>query len=476
MAGLLGVLISSAQALTAQSAGLQTSGRNLANVNTPGYARQRVSLVDGEAVGTGANAQSVGVQATGVQSLRDRYLDAQVVGGNSITSMLQARYDAMARAQAGLGESISSAASAGSIGGTPPTGAGVSGGLAGFFNAFQAFSTDPTSVAQKQVLMQSAGALATAVNTADTNLASEQQAESQRVSGDVSDANSLLNDIATLNSQISTAESGAPGSAADLRDQRQGKIESLAQKMNIEVSSPSDHPNQVQISTRDSQGNAVVLVSRNQVLAPLSFDGQNVSAGAGASASVLAVSGGSIAGELQARDGTIADLRGSLKTLAGQLTTTVNAAYNPGGTNANFFASAPAGSQLLQVDPATTSNTVHAGSSGYAGDNNLALAVSRVGSQTFSTTAGDPINGTLGGYYSGVVSNFGAQISGTNSLITTQALVSQQIGSQRDAVSGVSLDEETTNLMQYQRAYQASARVVSVVDSMFTDLLGMISQ
>lgn len=474
MAGLFGALISSRQALGAQSAGLQTTGRNLANVNTAGYARQRVTLATVGTVGTGVAAQSLGVQATGVQALRDKYLDAQVVGENSVTARLQAKYDSMSRAQAGLGESIDRSADSGSIGDVTSGTGGVSGSLGDFFNAFQALSADPTSTAQKQVLLQSAGSLADKLNSADANLASEQRADTQRISGDVDDANGLLTDIASLNAQISTAEAGSPGSALDLRDQRQAKIEALSQKMNVDVSTSPDHPNQVQISTRDGQGNAVALVDRDHVTAPLSFDGTSVSAGTGAQAKSLAVSGGSIAGNLQARDVVISGLRGSLRSLAGQLTSAVNTAYNPGGTGANFFAANPTGGQLLQVDPATTATTLHAGSSGDAGANDLALAVANVRGQAFSTAGGDAVNGTLGGYYSGVVSNFGAQLAGTSAQITDQGLVSTQINSQRDAVSGVSIDEETTNLMQYQRAFQASSRVVSVIDSMFDDVLSMV--
>ena len=474
MAGLFGALIYSGQALGAQSAGLQTAGRNLANVNTPGYARQRVTLETVGEVGTGVAAQSLGVQATSVQSLRDKYLDAQVASENSVTSMLQAKYDSLDRAQAGLGESIDRSTDASSIGDVTSSTGGISGSLSDFFNSFQALSADPTSTAQKQVLMQSAGTLADTINSADANLASEQTSDTQRVSGDVDTANGLLTDIASLNAQITTAEAGNPGSAVDLRDQRQTKIEALSQVMNVNVTNSPDHPEQVQISTSDSQGNAVALVDRDHVVAPLTFDGTNVNAGTGSQAKPLAVSGGSIAGELQARDVVIAGLRDNLKTMAGQLTSAVNTAYNPGGTGANFFAANPPGGQLLQVDPATTADSLHAGSSGDAGANDLALAVANVGSKTFSRATGDAVNGTLGGYYSGVVSNFGAQIAGTSSQITDQGLVSTQINSQRDAVSGVSIDEETTNLMQYQRAFQASSRVVSVIDSMFDDVMSMV--
>ena len=464
MAGLFGSILYSGQALAAQQAGLQTTGKNIANVNSPGYARQRVNL----SAGTPG-----GVQISGVRSLRDRYLDAQVASEGSITSMLQAKYDSLARAQAGLGESVNAAGTAGSVGDNTAS-SGISGALTNFFNGVQAFSANPTSATQKQVLMQSASALATALNSADGNLAAEQQGETDRIGGDVSDANGLLKDIAALNQQTSTAEAGNAGSAMDLRDQRQAKIEALSQKMDIQVSNSPDHPNQVVVSARGANGGSVPLVDKSTVVGALSFDGNQVSAATNGQSTALNVSGGSIAGELQARDGTLATLRANLKTLAGQITTSVNAAYNPGGAGANFFAAAPSAGKLLEIDPATTAGTVHAGSTGDAGANDLALAMAAVGTRAFSTAGGDGLTGTLSGYFSGVVTSFGAQIAGVDSQITDQSLISQQIGSQRDGVSAVSIDEETTNLLQYQKAYQASSKVISVINTMMDDVLAMI--
>ncbi len=464
MAGLFGSIYSSSQALSVQSAALQVTGKNLANVNSPGYARERVNL---------SSSSTVGVQVASVQSLRDRYLDAQVVSEGSVTSMLQAKYDSMSRAQSGLGESINESTAATSVSDTAGD-TGISGALTSFFNGVQAFASDPTSTAQKQVLIQSAGTLSQAINSADANLASEQQAQTDRISGDVSDANGLLTDIASLNQQISTAEAGSPGSATDLRDARQAKIEELSTKMNVEVTPSSDHPSELQISARDANGNAVPLVSNSTVISALSVTGQQVSATTNGQSTALSMTGGSIAGEFQSRDGVIAGLRANLGAMAGQLTSAVNSAYNPGGTGANFFAASPTGGKLLDVDPATTADTLHAGSTGDAGANDLALAVANVGTKAFSAAGGDAITGTLSGYYSGVVSNFGAQLSGVNAQITDQSLISQQISSQRDSVSGVSVDEETTNLLQYQRAYQASSKVISVINTIMDDVLAMV--
>ena len=230
------------------------------------------------------------------------------------------------------------------------------------------------------------------------------QSETDRVTGDVTDAKGLLSDIASLNQQISqlrrpSSRRAAPWTCAIAR---QAKIESLSQKMNVEVTTfggPSRV--QVQISVPATRtATAVPLVDKTTVVGdPLSFDGhhyQFLGTNGQSTATSLNITGGSIAGELQARDGVVASLRSDLKTLAGQLTSAVNSAYNPGGKGANFFAASPSGGKLIDVDAATTADTLHAGSTGDAGANDIALAVAGLATKTFSKTGGDAVNGTLG--------------------------------------------------------------------------------
>ena len=306
MSGLLSALTYSTEALTAQSVGLQVTGRNIANASVASYSRETVTMSDLGTVGTGPSAASLGVAATGVRSVRDQYLDAQVASENSVTSMLQAQSDSLTRAEAGLGESINLASDPGAISDTTASATGISGTLSGFFNAFQALSADPTNATQKQVLMQSAGSLTAAVNSADANLAAEQQGDTQRVAGDVSTANGLLTNIASLNKQIGIAEAGVPGSALSLRDQRQADIESLTQTMNVDR-----HPvvGSIRASYRfppgTANGNAVPLAveRRRVIVAPLAVNGH-----AGhrhherRRAAALSVTGGSASpGEFQAQ-------------------------------------------------------------------------------------------------------------------------------------------------------------------------------
>jgi flagellar hook-associated protein 1 FlgK len=194
------------------------------------------------------------------------------------------------------------------------------------------------------------------------------------------------------------------------------------------------------------------------------FDGTQLSGGAPAAA--LAPASGFFKGSLDARDGAIATLRHDLDLLTRQLVTSVNAAYNPTGATGNFFGGSGTTAGTIALDAGLTVASLKASDGGAAGDNSLALAIGRIGSQVFSTAAGDAIDGSFGGFYSQAVSKLGQALAGTNARVEDQTNIEKLVRSQRDAVSGVSLDEEMADLMKYQRAFQASSRVFSTIDQL----------
>ena len=147
MSGLFGNLASGVKALNAQSRALETAGRNIANVNNAGYARQRVVLGDRGTVLTTQGAQSLGVEARQVQQLRDLLLDRQVSREIALTSSLSSRQFAHQKAEAALGQSIDRSANAAS---TASSTGGVAGSLADFFSAFDSFATSPTDAGVRQ--------------------------------------------------------------------------------------------------------------------------------------------------------------------------------------------------------------------------------------------------------------------------------------------------------------------------------------
>jgi flagellar hook-associated protein 1 FlgK len=460
MSGLVSSLNQAVRALTAQSRGVETAGRNLANVNNPDYARQRVLFGDRGTVLTPQGAQSLGIEAKATQQIRDLLLDRQLAREIARVSSLDAESSAYAKTQAALGESIDRTQSADSV---AASGQGLAAVVTEFFNAFQAFAARPTDLGERQNLVQRAEILAERFRLTDSRLGQLQADLGTQVEADLDDSTRLLATIADLNGQIGRFEINAPGSAADLRDQRQAAIEQLAGKIGAETRPSATEAGQVDVFVRDAGGTPILLVDRATLPAALTYDGVQLLAGG----TPVAMSGGSIQGHLTARDGAVQDLRDRLDVFAGQLAASVNAAYNPTNATGDFFDYNPAApASTLTLTAGLTPVTLKASDGGAPADNTLALAVSGLTSRVFSTAGGDLLDGTFSQYYSGVVSDLGRVVAGAEGRLRDQTSIETLVRQQRQSVSGVSLDEEMTDLMKFQRAFQASSRVINVVDEL----------
>jgi flagellar hook-associated protein 1 FlgK len=457
MSGLYSSLNSAVMALNAHSRAIEITGKNLANVNNLSYARQRILYGDRGTVVTPDGAESLGMEALGVEQLRDSLLDRQVMREAALSSSFSAEQGGYQRAQAALGQSINRATTTNTSGSS-----GIAAALDQFFNSFQSFAVRPTDSSERQSLLQNAAILTDRISMTDERVAQVQADLDAQIGNDLADANRLLSTIADLNGQIGRFEVNAPGSAVDLRDQRQARLEELATKLPVELQDQSG--GQIRVVAKDVNGGDVVLIELNVVSGPVTFDGNQLSAGNPATA--LAPASGSIKGALSARDGAVETLRNDLDLLARQLVISVNQAYNPTGTTGDFFAASGITAGTIALEGSLTVATLKASDGGPAGDNSVALAVSRLGSKVFSTAAGDSIDGSLGGFYSQTVSKLGQALAGANARVDDQANIEKLVRSQRDALSGVSLDEEMADLLKYQRAFQASSRVFSTIDTL----------
>lgn len=468
MSGLYGSLSSSVKALSAHSRAIETAGRNLANVNNTSYARQRVIYGDRGSVETPQGVQSLGLEALSIQQLRDGLLDGQVMREISLKSGFKAEQSGYQRAQASLGQSIDRSTTIGS------TADSNSGGLAAsiddLFNAFQGLASRPTDTGERQLLIQKANILTDRFQQTDNRLAQVQQDLDSQVEIDVIEVNRLLESIADLNRQIGSFEIGRPGVAVDLRDQRQARLEELAAKLPIETREGA--AGQVQVFARDASNDPVVLVNLASTTGPVSFNGTTIAAGD--PSTPLNLVSGSIHGSMTARSGAVQELRTSLDQLAEQLVTSINSAYNPTGLTGDFFAPSGTSAGTIAVDTGVTVNTLKASDGGAAGDNTIALAVAALSQTVHNSTDGDLIDGTFSDYFASSVSDLGQSLASVNARVDDQTNIEQLVRGQRDSVSGISLDEEMADLVKFQRAYQASARVFSVVDDLLDTIVNRL--
>lgn len=462
MSGLFGSLSSGVLAINSQAKALEVTSKNLANVNNPDYARQRVQFGDKGTVMTEFGAQSLGLEAIGVEHLRDQLMDASVRREVSLSSAWETQAKVLAQAEATLGEQIDRSSDGTDL--SSSSGYGLMDSLNELFASFYRVANNPTDTGERQALLTQADILTDRFNVTDQRLADIQDGLDAAIETDVGKANALLETIADLNGKIGRFEINNPGSAVDLRDQREAALEKLSGFLNIDVRTSPGQASQVDVIAKDGAGNEIPLVSLAEVASPLQAVGGTVEAGD--PAVPLDLVGGTLVGYQMARDGAIAHLRSDLDTLARELVTAINGVYNPGGTGTNFFAASSVSAGTISLDPGLRASTLRTSSTGASGANDLVTALGDLATKRFSVDNGDAIDGSLVDFYATTVTDLGSAVSGAVSRAEDLKNIENLVRSQRDQSSAVSLDEEMVNLMKYQRAFEASARVVQIVDEM----------
>jgi flagellar hook-associated protein 1 FlgK len=180
-------------------------------------------------------------------------------------------------------------------------------------------------------------------------------------------------------------------------------------------------------------------------------------------------------GTIDARDTDLAGLRSSLDTLAGALITQVNAIHSggfslTGTTGADFFTGTNALDIAVNTGLENDPSLIQAsGVSGAVGDNTVAVALAQLADQKNAGLG----NQTFLENYGKTVGALGQALNSTNTQLANQEIVEGMLLRQRDSVSGVSLDEEMTDLIKFQRAFEASAKLITTIDEMLETVLSL---
>jgi len=471
MLSLFGTLNLAARSMQNQMTGVEVSGQNLANVNTVGYTRQTVDIQTSPDINTSIGSEGTGADVVAIQQAVNQLLNTQIQGQQSTSGYWNAQQSALQSAQTSLNEFLNGTASAtSSTTGNSTTDTGLSGQLTAFFNAFQAVATSPTSIPARQALVSQAQTLATTFNQINTQLNNTKTAINTTLGNDVTSANQLLSGIATLNKQIAVAQFSG-GTPNDLLDEREQDLENLSQLATIQTSTESNGAIDVSINGQN-------LVTGSQVTDTLqTFDAgsgqilvQTVNGGVN-----VTDSGGSIQGSADARDNVLTGLQAGISNLASTLITQVNTIQNAGysltgSTGADFFTGFNSADIAVNQAYVTNPSLVQAsGSATATGDNSVALQLANL-----ATTAQSGLNNlTFESSFNSSVATLGDSLQTANNQVSNQTAVSNMLSTQRSSTSGVNIDEEMTNLMGFQRAYEASAQLVTTVNQMMQTVIAM---
>ncbi|MCX8155511.1 MAG: flagellar hook-associated protein FlgK [Verrucomicrobiae bacterium] len=472
MLGLFGTLDMGARSLQNQLTGIEVTGHNLANVNNPAYARQRVRFQTSTTIPTPLGPQGTGAQAVAITQLRNALLDRQLIGEAGLSAFWQTQQQLLEQAETSLGQTLDRQTDSLSAAGTTTVSGqlGLAENLSDLFNAFQSVATQPASLEERQVLIQKAQTLAGQFNRLAARFASLQSTINSQLQDEAAAVNRLTAEIAALNHQIARTELSARGPANDLRDLRQEKLEELGKYLNLEA--VEDETGQINVSV-----NGLMLVDGQQQTLQL----QTYEAASGrlllrtSDGQPLSLTSGSLAGLVETRDGPLADTLDRLNRLAAALATAVNSVHVngydlQGNTGLPFFSGTDAAT--LRVHDALVENPARfqaAAVPGAAGDNQIALALARLATAPQAALG----NQAFQQFYHQTVTSLGESVAQASRQVKNQEAVEQMLRRQRDAVSGVSLDEEMTEMVKFQKAFQASARLVSAIDEMLDTVITM---
>lgn len=462
MPGLLDSLSLGSRAMQTHQKGVSVAGHNLANVNNTAYARQRLNVATAAPVTTAYGLLGNGVEGTAVTQVRNTILDKTIQVETSARGALEAQQEALQRAEAGLGQPLD-----GSADGSK----GLAGRLTDLFQAFQAAAASPSGSAERSSLIRQASDLAAHFRQVDQRLGAVTDSLNESVATDVTEANGLLGEIAHLNEQIGRAELSDGSTANDLRDLRQQKLESLSRLVKVETATNDQGGLEVSVG-------GTTLVSGNQVADQLQAftdaDGRILVRTAG-EGTELNLTGGRIQGTIEARDGAVASLREQVNLTAGRLIAEANAIHQQGfglndTTGADLFTGTGAADMAVNPDlirePARLQLASEAGAKG---DGKVGLQLAQLADRSLAEL-GDR---TVGQNFNQAVADLGNAAAGVESSLADQRLVDDMLTSQRQSVSGVSLDEEMTDLMKYQKAYAASAKLIATIDEMLDDVINL---
>jgi flagellar hook-associated protein 1 len=420
----------------AHQSALDVTSHNISNVDTDGYTRQQVVLGAAPSLlidsikqdGTGAQLGQ-GVDVLSYRRIREDFLDLQYRTQNTVASQAETTARRLTTTQSLLGSGTAN-----------DLGALVD----KFWTSWDTLASNPSSQAAKDGVVGAAQNLTARMNSLDGDLATSAQQATDGISDMLSDQGPIkpiANELAQLNQRINIAvQSGSEPN--DLLDRRDQLLDQLSQYGQVSVTADPTldangnkaYPGMIQVSFA---GATQPLVAQGTVTMPTT-------------ATISAAPGGQLGG-LQDTVTKINNYRTTLSTIASSLISGVNAlSTNPifSGTGANDIATV-----------ATGATVTGAPAGGAAGDNSVALAIAKLRGGTVDTT------------YAGLVRTVGSDVQTATNTYATASSVLTSISGQRQSVSGVSLDEEMSNLIKFQRGYQAAARALTTMDDILNTLI-----
>lgn len=472
--------------LSTQQQALETTGNNISNANTPGYTRQRVNFAPTEPYPpVGMNRPNIpgqmgtGVKAGSLQRVRESFLDLQFRQENSKFGYWDARAEALSRMEDILNE---------------PGSNGLSGTLDRFWQSLQDLGTTPNDAGARSVVRENGIAVADTFKYLSDSLTTIQGNIDFEIDVTVKEINSIAEQINNLNKQIAGIEPHGylPN---DLYDERDRLLDQLSGLVDIKVDykkfNEKDFPLAEGVASVTIVGSGHQLVDGNS----LTFTEMDRSI---AIESQVANQQGKLSALFEMRE-EYSNVLSDLDEMAYAFVTKFNEVHSQGVTLAHIKANAsddpdagqeelePSGQAFfvaIEKEGAAKNiqlakeilgegglDNIAASLDGTAGNGENALHLADVKNQVITDDASSLNGKTIQGFYQEVISQMAISAREANRMKDNTNALRTSVDVKRDSVSGVSLDEEMIDLVRFQQAYNASARVVTSIDEMLDKII-----
>jgi flagellar hook-associated protein 1 FlgK len=463
-----GILSIARSAINAHQTAIQVISHNVANAETPGYSRQRVSLQENWPARMPEGIVGTGVFVRDVSQVRNTLLDVSYRRDSSSAAGFGLRRDLLGQVEQIFHE---------------PTDDGFNSTLDAFWNSWSDLSNAPDNATARQVVQQRGAQVAIALNAQATRLDEVRADTVSRLNRSVGQLNDYARQVAELNGQIVGAEAGGQ-TAGDLRDARNRIIDDMSKLASLQVI--------------EAPGGGVAVIVNNQTLVDgnaarsIAFSGNppSLQLNFAGSADPLTGVGGELSALTEVLNRDLVQTRARLDELAAGVVSAVNGIHAGGwspaaeptppapagwaGSNVAFFTGTDAASIALSAEVAGDRNMIAAGAIfGGTADNTIALRLSQL-RDTGVSIGTPPTTITLANHYRDTVTTLALDTNAAASASTVHETLAAQSDTRRQSVSGVSTDEELVQLMRSQQAYVAATRLISAVDEMAQALLNMV--
>ena len=449
---------------TYQSA-IDTASQNISNAGNPDYTRQKVVFANE----VGEKGIGIGVKIQDVLRIRNDILDSQLRKYQSSLSDSQKRSEVLKQIEAIISE---------------PSSNGLSTFITEFFNAWDALSANPNSQQLRLTVIQKAQELSSRFKDTIDGFSEIQYMLQQDANVQVNQINDYLKGIYELNQRIYDAE--ARGTKAnELKDQRDALIDKLSQIVNISVQK-NDYGS-VMVNVGGVYG--ADQTNYNQFEVKM-VDGQLRLVSKLDSNSLAYVNGGEFFATSDLLSNKIAAYKSAYEKLATNFVDQVNAVHTQGytlpiggssNTGIPFFGELNSSGKIvnafvdgeIKINSAVLSdprNIAASSVAGYEGNNEIATRIAELSKAKIPELD----NQTFTENYTSIINSIAQEKVMSDNSITSNDLVVQNLKTQKASYSGVSIDEEMTNVMKYQRSYEAASKLVKIADELLQTILNMV--